>query len=67
MHKTAKNSKNDRYPKKTAGSKLAAKARKLANSLTNEQRTKCLDGAKSLVHGNPAAKAGVIQKENARS
>jgi hypothetical protein len=39
------------YPDETVGSKLAAEARKLANSLTDEERTEALEGAKSLIYG----------------
>jgi len=39
------------YPDDTIGSKLAAEARKLANSLTDEERAESLEGAKSLIYG----------------
>jgi hypothetical protein len=45
-----KNRKKD-YPDETVGSKLAAEARKLANSLTDEERLDALEGAKSLIYG----------------
>jgi hypothetical protein len=38
------------YPNETVGSKLAREARKLANSLTDEERTEALEGAKSLIY-----------------
>ena len=46
----ARNKRTD-YPDKTLGTKLAAEARKLANSLTDEERAKCLAGAKALIYG----------------
>jgi hypothetical protein len=45
-----KNRKKD-YPDDTVGSKLAAEARKLANSLTDEERAESLEGARSLIYG----------------
>ena len=39
------------YPDETVGSKLAAEARKFANSLTDEERANALKGAKSLIYG----------------
>jgi hypothetical protein len=39
------------YPDETVGSKLAAEARKMANSLTDEARAESLEGAKSLIYG----------------
>jgi hypothetical protein len=39
------------YPDHTPGSKLAAEARKLANSLTDEERAQALQGAKLLIYG----------------
>ncbi len=39
------------YPDETLGSKVAAEARKLANSLTDEERAECLEGAESLIYG----------------
>lgn len=44
------------YPDETTGSKLAAEARKLANSLTDEQRDECLAGAKALIYGRTRTK-----------
>jgi hypothetical protein len=46
----AKSKKKD-YPDETVGSKLAAEARKLANSLTDEERAEALEGARSLIYG----------------
>ena len=39
------------YPEETAGSRLAAKARKLANKLTPEQRREHFDGAMTMIYG----------------
>jgi len=39
------------YPEETAGSRLAAKARKLANKLTPEQRREHFDGAMLMIYG----------------
>ena len=39
------------YPDITVGSKLAAEARKLANSLSDEDRAESLEEAKSLIYG----------------
>jgi hypothetical protein len=44
-------SKKMEYPDDTIGSKLAAEASKLANSLTDEERAEALEGAKSLIYG----------------
>ncbi len=51
MHKTARKTRPSEYPDETAGSKLAAEARKLANTLTDEQRAECLESAKGLIYG----------------
>ena len=37
------------YPEETAGSRLAAKARKLANKLTPEQRREHFNGAMTMI------------------
>ena len=39
------------YPEETAGSRLAAKARKLANKLTPEQRREHFNGAMAMIYG----------------
>jgi hypothetical protein len=39
------------YPEETAGSRLAAKARKLANKLTPERRREHFDGAMTMIYG----------------
>ena len=48
-HRTAQ--KKIDYPGKTAGSRLAAKARKLANKLTREQRREHFDRAMTMIYG----------------
>jgi hypothetical protein len=53
-----KNRKVD-YPDETVGSKLAAEARKMANSLTDEERAESLEGAKSLIYGRARHKQAV--------
>ncbi|MBI4663846.1 MAG: hypothetical protein HY735_34020 [Verrucomicrobia bacterium] len=40
------------YPLETPGSKLAAEARKRANSLTDDQRAEALEGARALIYGH---------------
>lgn len=39
------------YPAETPGSRLAAKARKLANKLTPEQRREHFNGAMAMIYG----------------
>jgi hypothetical protein len=39
------------YPEITSGSRLAAKARKLANKLTPEQRREHFNGAMTMIYG----------------
>jgi hypothetical protein len=39
------------YPEETPGSRLAAKARKLANKLTLEQRRAHFNGAMTMIYG----------------
>ena len=39
------------YPEETAGSQLAAKARKLAGKLTPEQRREHFNGAMAMIYG----------------
>ena len=39
------------YPEETPGSRLAAKARKLANKLTAEQRREHFNGAMAMIYG----------------
>jgi hypothetical protein len=39
------------YPETTAGSRLAAKARKLASKLTPEQRREHFNGAMTMIYG----------------
>ena len=39
------------YPEETSGSRLAAKARKLANKLTPEQRREHFNGAMAMIYG----------------
>ncbi|MEK7675442.1 MAG: hypothetical protein AAB676_11175 [Verrucomicrobiota bacterium] len=56
MNKTHRKAKKTDYPDETVGSKLAAEARKLANSLTDEQRAACLEGAKALIYGRARTK-----------
>jgi hypothetical protein len=40
------------YPEETSGSRLAAKARKLANQLTPEQRREHFNGAMAMIYGS---------------
>ena len=61
MSKPAQKKKRADYPDETVGSKLAAEARKLGNSLTDEQRDDFLERAKALIYGGRHA------KETARS
>ena len=56
MTKLSHKKKKAHYPDETVGSKLAAEARRLANSLTDEQRADCLEGAKSLIYGRARSK-----------
>ena len=42
------------YPEETSGSRLAAKARKLASKLTPEQRRKHFNGAMTMIGRNVA-------------
>jgi hypothetical protein len=44
-------SKKPDYPEETSGSRLAAKARKLANKLTPEQRREHFNGAMTMIYG----------------
>jgi hypothetical protein len=39
------------YPEETTGSRLAAKARKLAGKLTPEQRREQFNGAMAMIYG----------------
>jgi hypothetical protein len=39
------------YPETTAGSRLAAKARKMASKLTAEQRREHFNGAMAMIYG----------------
>jgi hypothetical protein len=39
------------YPEETPGSRLAAKARKLASKLTSEQRREHFNGAMTMIYG----------------
>ena len=39
------------YPEETTGSRLAAKARKLAGKLTPEQRREHFNGAMTMIYG----------------
>jgi hypothetical protein len=39
------------YPEETPGSRLAAKARRLANKLTPEQRREHFNGAMAMIYG----------------
>lgn len=39
------------YPEETPGSRLAAKARKLASKLTPEQRREHFNGAMTMIYG----------------
>ena len=39
------------YPEETSGSRLAGKARKLANKLTPEQRREHFNGAMAMIYG----------------
>ena len=39
------------YPEETPGSRLAGKARKLANKLTPEQRREHFNGAMAMIYG----------------
>ena len=48
--KKQKSRKKD-YTNHTDGSKLEAETRKLANALTEEERTEALEGARSLIFG----------------
>jgi hypothetical protein len=40
------------YPDETSGSRLAVKARKLANKLTREQRREHFNDAMAMIYGN---------------
>jgi hypothetical protein len=44
-------SKKPDYPDETPGSRLAAKARKLASKLTPEQRQEHFNGAMAMIYG----------------
>jgi len=44
-------SKKPDYPEETPGSRLAAKARKMANKLTPEQRREHFNGAMAMIYG----------------
>jgi hypothetical protein len=52
-------SRKKEYPENTVGSKLAAEARRLANSLTDEERAESLEGAKMLIYGRVRTKQAV--------
>ena len=52
-------SRKTEYPEDTIGSKLAAEARKSANSLTDEERAEALEGAKSLIYGRVRHKQAI--------
>jgi hypothetical protein len=43
------------YPETTAGSRLAAKARKLASKLSPEQRREHFNGAMAMIYGGAKA------------
>ena len=47
------------YPAETIGSKLAAEARQMANSMTEEQRADCFRQAIAMIYGPDATKAPV--------
>jgi hypothetical protein len=49
------------YPEVTPGSRLAAKARKLANKLTPEQRREHFNGAMTMIYGG-AKKAALPRR-----
>jgi len=51
MNKRPPRIKKAEYPDETIGSKLASEARKIANSLTDEERAECLEGARALIYG----------------
>lgn len=51
MNRLTRKVKKRDYPMDTVGSRIAAEARKLANSLTDEERAECLAGAKALICG----------------
>jgi len=44
------------YPDETEGSRLAAKARKMANKLTAEERRAHFNAAMVMIYGGPDAK-----------
>ena len=48
------------YPEETAGSRLAAKARKLASKLTPEQRRAHFNEAMTMIYGG--AKKGTLAR-----
>ncbi len=56
MNKTSRKPKKAEYPDETVGSKLAAEARHLANSLTDEDRAEYLQGAKALIYARGRTK-----------
>ena len=49
------------YPEETSGSRLAAKARKLASKLTPEQRREHFNGAMAMIYGG-AQKATLARR-----
>ena len=48
------------YPEETPGSRLAAKARKLANKLTPEQRREHFNGAMTMIYGAEKRSAALV-------
>ena len=56
MNKPRQKAKSVDYPDETVGSRLATEARREANSLTDEQRAECLEGAKTLIYGRARTK-----------
>ena len=50
------------YPAETSGSRLAARARKLASRHTPEQRRAHLDAAMAMIYGAHAEKAALPRR-----
>ncbi|PYI83339.1 MAG: hypothetical protein DME26_15130 [Verrucomicrobia bacterium] len=59
--KAAKQKKLD-YPDETEGSRLAAKARKMASKLTPEQRRAHFNAAMVLIYGGDDAKKAALPR-----
>jgi hypothetical protein len=59
-HRTAQ--KKVDYPEETAGSRLAAKARKLASKLTLEQRRARFNKGMAMIYGGANAKQAALAR-----